>query len=72
MTDHGQVSQGVMRRTPRELDEGEKYNVDLIKQMGDMFVSRIDGISSKGGREFAIAKTKMEEAVMWAVKGITK
>lgn len=64
------VQQEVMRRTPRDLDEGEKYNVDLIKQMGETFVSRCDSIGSS--REMSLAKTKMEEAVMWAVKAITK
>lgn len=28
--------------------------------------------ASSNGREVALAKTKLEEAVMWAVKGITK
>jgi|GEM_PF-5691263 len=27
-------------------------------------------ISLKGGREAALAKTKLEEAIMWAVKGV--
>lgn len=28
--------------------------------------------STNNGREVSLAKTKLEEAVMWAVKGITK
>jgi hypothetical protein len=37
--------------------------------LGDAF---LDEIAEEQGREFAIARTKAEEAVMWAVKGVTR
>lgn len=47
----------------------EKSQIILIKDLGLSFLTAIDQLGSK--REYSIAKTKVEEAVMWAVKGIT-
>jgi len=38
--------------------------------MGLLFHEHLDAIGT--GREISLAKTKMEEAVMWAVKAITE
>jgi hypothetical protein len=40
-----------------------------IKDMGAAFLSKCDILGSS--RELSIAKTKIEEAVMWAVKHVT-
>ena len=59
----------VFRSVQRELTDAEKATVaelkDLAGKLHDIMAS-----SAPGG-EIALAKTKLEEAVMWAVKGIT-
>lgn len=59
----------VMRKEYRQLTDEEKAEMNTIKQMGEEFVALCDRLQP--GREMSLAKTKMEEAVMWAVKGIT-
>lgn len=58
-----------MRHQYRVLSDAEKANMQQIKDMGLAFHDFISGIGSS--REMSIAKTKIEEAVMWAVKHIT-
>lgn len=58
-----------MRHQYRVLSEEEKAHMLMIKDCGAGFLLLIDKLGSK--REYSIAKTKIEEAVMWAVKGIT-
>jgi hypothetical protein len=60
----------VMRHEYRVLDEQEKHRMKEIKDQGLAFVEYLDHIGSS--RELSLAKTKMEEAVMWAVKHITR
>lgn len=63
------VVNNVVRHEYRVLSDEEKMAMRSIKDSGLAFfdmVSRL-GIS----REVSIAKTKIEEAVMWAVKHIT-
>lgn len=64
----------VMRHGYRVLREDEKADMQAIKDMGLQFWELIDGIAktSDGSRELLLAKTKVEEAVMWAVKHITR
>ena len=65
----------ITRKKYRELSDDEKEAVSLIKDQGANFIATIEGIenvSGGGAREYALARTKIEEAVMWAVKGITK
>ncbi len=59
-----------MRHQYRVLSEEEKSQMLAIKDMGEQFVGYCDGIGQS--RELSLAKTKIEEAVMWAVKSITK
>lgn len=59
-----------MRHQYRVLSDEEKAQMLSIKDMGAQFVGFCDSIGST--RELSLAKTKMEEAVMWAVKSITK
>ena len=60
-----------VRHKYRVLNEQEKQSMTRIKDMGQEFMVFIDEWVP-GGREASIAKTKLEEAVMWAVKGLTK
>ena len=64
------TANNVMRHAYRVLSEAEKTDMQRIKDMGLEFFNYIDGIGSS--REISLAKTKVEEAVMWAVKHLTK
>ena len=59
----------VMRHEYRVLTGEEKGNVKAIKDYGLTFVQVCDEIGTS--RELSLAKTKMEEAVFWAVKHLT-
>lgn len=58
-----------MRHQYRVLGDAEKANMQTIKDMGLAFHDFIAGMGNS--RELSLAKTKIEEAVMWAVKHIT-
>ena len=58
-----------MRHNYRVLSDAEKANMVKVKDMGLALHDFIDGIGKS--REISLAKTKVEEAVMWAVKHIT-
>lgn len=54
----------------RSLSEDEKFRIAQIKSAAEV----IDDHFRKAGLDgaaVALAKTKLEESVMWAVKGIT-
>jgi hypothetical protein len=59
-----------MRHQYRVLSDAEKRDVLAVKDKGAELLELIEGFGSS--RELSIAKTKTEEAVMWAVKHITK
>ena len=59
-----------MRHKYRVLTDFEKLQMRHIKNQGQMFLDYIDSIGSS--REYSLAKTNMEQAVMWAVKGLTQ
>lgn len=63
----------VMRHEYRVLSESEKVDMRAIKDAGADLVRHIQTLETRRGpsRELSIAKTKTEEAVMWAVKHIT-
>ncbi len=55
-------------------DERTKRQMQAVKDCGLDFYELIDEVASEGDgmtRELSLAKTKIEEAVMWAVKHIT-
>jgi U3 small nucleolar RNA-associated protein 14 len=59
----------VMRHQYRVLTQAEKDFMQAVKDKGLEFYAMLEGQQS---RELSLAKTKVEEAVMWAVKHITK
>ena len=69
-TSDERVVNNVMRHEYRVLNDDEKALMKDLKDKGLDFVKTCDVIG--GSRELSLAKTKMEEAVMWAVKHITK
>lgn len=54
----------------RALDASEIANMNAVKSAGRDFFDLVSSMGSS--REISLAKTKVEEAVMWAVKGITE
>lgn len=60
-----------VRHQYRTLSSIEKEVMVKIKDDGQAFIELVDTMVPKG-REASIAKTKIEEAVMWAVKGLTQ
>lgn len=67
----------VARHEYRVLSDNEKTDVKAIKDAGAEFLRNLETVGShypEGSgprRELALAKTKTEEAIMWAVRGIT-
>jgi hypothetical protein len=61
----------VMRHEYRVLSDDEKAMMKKVKDMGGDFVSYLEAVVPPS-RERSLAITKMEEAVMWCVKGITQ
>lgn len=58
-----------MRKKYRTLTEEEKKHLRKLKEKGEDLHNYIESLGSL--RETSIAKTKLEEAVMWATKHIT-
>jgi len=63
------TANNTVRHKYRVLSDEEKAQMTAIKDKGQELLDLIDGIG--GSRELSIAKTKTEEAVMWAVKHVT-
>lgn len=59
----------VMRHAYRVLSDDEKAAMQQVKDQGLAFHDLIGALGQS--RELSLAKTKVEEAVMWAVKHIT-
>ena len=60
----------VMRHQYRVLTDAEKQQMQAIKDKGLELYDLIESIGAS--RELSVAKTKTEEAVMWAVKHLTR
>ena len=60
----------VMRHQYKVLTDVEKEQMKHLKDLGLEFHNYIDAIDHPS-RELSLAKTKIEEAVMWAVKHVT-
>ena len=68
-TSERRVENNVMRHQYRLLSDEEKAQMQAIKDKGLEFYRLLNDIGTS--RELALAKTKIEEAVLWAVKDIT-
>jgi hypothetical protein len=68
-TSDARTVNNTMRHAYRVLGDAEKANMSAIKDKGLEFHSLVEGMGNS--REISLAKTKIEEAVMWAVKHIT-
>lgn len=73
-TSDERVGNNTMRHQYKVLSDTEKDQMLQVKDVGLHFHILMDQIALKGDgstRELSLAKTKIEEAVMWAVKHIT-
>ena len=68
-TSDNRTVNNTMRRAYRVLSDAEKAQMQALKDKGLELHSLIDSIGQS--RELSLAKTKVEEAVMWAVKHVT-
>lgn len=59
----------VMRHEYRVLSDAEKAAMQKVKDLGLEMHTLIESLGQS--RELSLAKTKVEEAVMWAVKHLT-
>ena len=79
MSERPLVANNVMRHNYRQLTDADKLDMDKIKDAGLAFWDCCEAIglhgapdTGPGSRELSLAKTKIEEAVMWAIKHITR
>lgn len=63
------TANNAVRHAYRVLTDAEKAQMVAIKDAGAALLKLIE--ATGGSRELSIARTKTEEAVMWAVKHIT-
>ena len=68
-TSDDRTANNAVRHQYRVLSEDEKAAVTWYKDIGTAFIKYCDECGET--REMCIAKERMEEAVMWAVKAIT-
>lgn len=73
------VINNVMRHEYRVLSAEEKSQMQMLKDTGLAFVCALHSIGKtdpsddrQASRELSLAQTKIEEAVMWAVKHVTR
>ena len=69
-TSDDRIKNNAMRHRYRRLTDNEKNQMQNIKDMGLGLYSYIESLGSS--RELSLAKTRVQEAVMWAVNHITK
>lgn len=69
-TSDARTINNTMRHQYRVLSDEEKAAMVGFKDMGLVFIEACEAAGSS--RELSLARTKMEEAVMWAVKHITR
>jgi hypothetical protein len=68
-TSDRRTENNVMRHQYKVLSDAEKQNMTSVKDCGLSFFELCGSLGNS--RELSLAKTKVEEAVMWAVKHIT-
>lgn len=76
-TSDERTANNVVRHEYRVLNDWEKAKMKSIKDIGAALIEEINSLSAHVpndpiSREMQIAQQKAEEAVMWAVKHITK
>lgn len=68
-TDDRRVTNNTLRHEYRILSEQEKATVTALKDAGQAFLDLVERTGKS--RELSLSRTKIEEAVFWAVKHVT-
>lgn len=68
--DDSRTVNNTLRHQYRVLSDDEKARMMAVKDLGENFLDLIGSLGQS--RELSIARTKIEEAVMWAVKHVTR
>ncbi len=66
----GRTANNAVRHTYRVLSDEEKAQMVALKDIGAAFIAKCQEIG--GSRELSLAVTNAEQAVMWAVKHVTR
>ena len=69
-TSDARTVNNVVRHEYRVLTDEEKAQMSTLKDLGLAFILACDAIGQS--RELALAKTNADQAVMWAVKHVTR
>lgn len=64
------TANNVVRHEYRVLSDEEKQQMKDLKDLGLAFIEKCNAVGKS--RELSLALTKAEEAVMWAVKHVTR
>ena len=64
------TANNAVRHTYRVLTDAEKQQMVELKDLGAAFIAKCQEIG--GSRELSLAITNAEQAVMWAVKHVTR
>ena len=64
------TANNAVRHQYRVLTDAEKSDMVALKDIGAAFIAKCHEIG--GSRELSLAVTNAEQAVMWAVKHVTK
>jgi hypothetical protein len=64
------TANNAVRHTYRVLSDDEKRQMVELKDLGAAFIAKCQEIG--GSRELSLAITNAEQAVMWAVKHVTR
>lgn len=66
----------VFRKVYRPLNDAEQLHLNALKdkaqELYELLEKDPNGSAVRASREISLAKTKLEELVMWAVKDITR
>ena len=66
----GRTANNAVRHTYRVLSDDEKAQMVDLKDIGAAFIAKCNDIGKS--REMSLAVTNAEQAVMWAVKHVTR
>lgn len=69
-TDDARTGNNTMRHQYRTLTDEEKAQMRDLKDLGALFLAKCDAIGAS--RELSLAKTNIEQAVMWGCKHVTR
>ncbi len=65
--------QDTFRKEYKPLSDDQKEQIKIIKAVAEETEKLFNlATTESNGREMAVAKTHLETAIMWAIKGVTK